>query len=212
MKLHDLRRDYELAELTREILNDDPMLQFQDWFTQANEHAGLADPTAFTLATVNADGQPHQRTVLLKQIDPDSFIFYTNYHSEKGRDIEANPQVAMHFAWLAMERQIRIEGHAEKVERDVVDAYFATRPRASQLGALASEQSSPIASRDELETRYQQLTEKYRDAPIPAPENWGGYRIKPSRFEFWQGGRHRLHDRFTYTKTTDGWTIQRLQP
>ncbi|MDX1706784.1 pyridoxamine 5'-phosphate oxidase [Pseudidiomarina sp.] len=212
MKLHDLRRDYELAELTREILNDDPMLQFQDWFTQAKEHAGLPDPTAFTLATVSAGGQPHQRTVLLKQIDPDGFIFYTNYDSEKGQDIKANPQVAMHFAWLVMERQIRIEGCAEKIDKDAVDAYFASRPRASQLGALASAQSSPIAGRDELEERYQQLAEKYRDVAIPTPKNWGGYKIKPSRFEFWQGGRHRLHDRFTYTKTADSWTIQRLQP
>lgn len=214
MKLHDERRDYERAQLRRAILNENPLKQFADWFTAAKESGLLADPTAFTLATVSAEGQPHQRIVLLKDFDQDGFIFYTNYASQKGQDIAANPKVSMHFAWLQLEQQIRIEGQIEKVDAATSEAYFHSRPRASQLGALASAQSSPIATRDELEARYHELTEQYEGQTVPMPETWGGYRIKPSLFEFWQGGKFRLHDRFTYRlqQAESTWLIERLQP
>ncbi|RUO68977.1 pyridoxamine 5'-phosphate oxidase [Pseudidiomarina sediminum] len=213
MKLHDERRDYERAQLRRDTLVADPLVQFEQWFCAAKESAALADPTAFTLATANAQGQPHQRIVLLKDFDAEGFVFFTNYTSDKGADIAANPQVAMHFAWLPLEQQIRIEGRIEKVDRATSEAYFHSRPRESQLGALASAQSQPITSRDDLEARYHELTERYQGQEIPMPESWGGYRILPSFFEFWQGGKYRLHDRFVYRLQADGsWHIERLQP
>lgn len=213
MKLHDERRDYERAQLRRAVLDADPFKQFAEWFSAAKASGLLADPTAFTLATVNAEGQPHQRIVLLKDFDQDGFVFYTNYASQKGQDIDANPQVSMHFAWLPLEQQIRIEGGIEKVDAATSEAYFHSRPRASQLGALASAQSSPIATRDELEARYHELTTQYEGQTVPMPTTWGGYRIKPRLFEFWQGGKFRLHDRFIYQlQETQDWAIQRLQP
>ncbi len=213
MKLHDERRDYERAQLRRAVLRDDPFEQFADWFGAAKASGLLADPTAFTLATVSRAGQPHQRIVLLKDFDHQGFVFYTNYASQKGQDIEANPLVSMHFAWLQLEQQIRIEGQIAKIDAATSEAYFHSRPRASQLGALASAQSSPIATRDELEERYHALTDKYEGQRVPMPATWGGYRIQPSLFEFWQGGKFRLHDRFTYHRETgQEWVIQRLQP
>ncbi|WP_417680917.1 pyridoxamine 5'-phosphate oxidase [Pseudidiomarina aquimaris] len=213
MKLHDERRDYERAQLRRAVLQDDPYAQFADWFGAAKKSGLLPDPTAFTLATVSREGQPHQRIVLLKDFDNHGFVFYTNYASQKGQDIEANARVSMHFAWLPLEQQIRIEGRIEKVATADSEAYFHSRPRASQLGALASAQSSPIASRDELEARYHELTQRYEGETVPMPETWGGYRIEPQLFEFWQGGKYRLHDRFVYRKSTaSAWLIERLQP
>ncbi|KFZ27804.1 hypothetical protein IDAT_12630 [Pseudidiomarina atlantica] len=212
MKLHDERRDYERAQLTRESLHDDPMQQFSVWFAEAKQTAALPDPTAFTLATCGNDKRPHQRIVLLKDID-DGFVFYTNYASQKGQNIEQNAWVSAHFAWLTLEQQVRIEGRAEKLAREQSEAYFHSRPRASQLGALASSQSTPIAGRDELEARYLELTKRYEGKTIPMPETWGGYRIKPEVFEFWQGGKYRLHDRFVYRLQNDAsWLIERLQP
>lgn len=214
MKLQDERRDYERAQLRRNILAVDPFKQFTNWFTEAKKSGLLSDPTAFTLATVNAKGQPHQRIVLLKEYDHEGFVFYTNYASAKGNDIAANPLASMHFAWLPLEQQIRIEGSVEKVSEQQSADYFSKRPRESQLGALASAQSSPIANREELEARYQQLTKELDGKPVPKPETWGGYRVIPNCFEFWQGGRYRLHDRFTYTKDDNqqNWSIVRLQP
>lgn len=213
MKLHDERRDYERAQLRRAVLKDDPFVQFADWFSAAKASGLLPDPTAFTLATVGREGQPHQRIVLLKDFDTSGFVFYTNYASQKGQDIAANPKVAMHFAWLPLEQQVRIEGAIEKIAATESEAYFHSRPRASQLGALASAQSSPIATRDELEARYHDLTQRYEGQTVPMPENWGGYRIQPQLFEFWQGGKYRLHDRFVYRQATAGaWLIERLQP
>jgi|SRR5690554_2476204 len=212
MDLKNVRRDYAQGRLCRESLNDDPMQQFATWFQAAKDHPSQTDPTAFILATVGADGQPHQRVVLLKDIHADGFVFYTNYDSQKGHDIATNSRVAMHFAWLALEQQVRIEGFARKVGRAESEAYFYSRPRESQLGALASAQSHPIASRAELERHYHELEETYRDKDIPMPEHWGGYLIVPERFEFWQGGRYRLHDRFTFTRQQQNWQIERLQP
>src|SRR5690554_2200366 len=210
MDLKNVRRDYAQGRLCRESLNDDPMQQFATWFQAAKDHPSQTDPTAFILATVGADGQPHQRVVLLKDIHADGFVFYTNYDSQKGHDIATNSRVAMHFAWLALEQQVRIEGFARKVPRVQSEAYFYSRPRESQLGALASAQSHPIASRSELEQRYHDLTAKYEGQQIPMPETWGGYLITPERFEFWQGGRYRLHDRFVYSLNSEKWLIERL--
>lgn len=213
MDLRDKRRDYVQTQLTRESLLADPMEQFKSWFTTVIEHGGLPDPTAFTLATVDAQQRPHQRIVLLKEMTEHGFIFYTNHASAKGQDIANNPHVAMNFAWLELERQVRIEGTATKLDADHAEAYFRSRPVGSQLGALASAQSQPINSRIELETRYLALESEYQDKPIPKPEHWGGYLITPSRFEFWQGGRYRLHDRFEYQHTAEReWRITRLQP
>lgn len=212
MDLKNVRRDYEQGKLCRDSLANDPMQQFAQWFAAAKDHPSQTDPTAFTLATVGADNQPHQRIVLLKEIRENGFVFYTNYDSQKGHDISHNSRVAMHFSWLAIEQQVRIEGFARKISREDSEAYFYSRPRESQLGALASAQSHPIANRSELEARYHELTEKYKDQRVPMPQTWGGYLVVPERFEFWQGGRYRLHDRFTFTKANDAWAIERLQP
>ena len=212
MKLHDERRDYEQAQLRREQLPADPMALFAEWFAQAQAQANLADPTAFTLATVGADQQPHQRIVLLKQIDDGGFVFFSNYQSQKGQDLAANPLASMHFAWLSLERQVKIEGRVEQLDTEQSASYFASRPRGSQIGALVSQQSQPISSRDELEARYYQLSADYDGRDIPKPEHWGGYRVIPSLFEFWQGGRYRLHDRFSYQRGDASWQITRLQP
>lgn len=215
MKLHDERRDYEQGQLRRSQLPDNPFELFADWFKQAQAQANSPDPTAFTLATVGADGQPHQRIVLLKQIDTSGLVFFTNYQSQKGQDLAANPLACMHFAWLGLERQIKIEGRVEKLAADVSAHYFSSRPRGSQLGAHTSAQSQPIASRAQLEARYHQLSAEFEGKEIPKPEHWGGYRVVPSLFEFWQGGRYRLHDRFSYQRAsadTTSWQIARLQP
>lgn len=212
MDLKDVRRDYTQSHLRRDTLADNPIEQFKQWFNLAQQHASLSDPTAFSLATVDVNHRPHQRIVLLKEVRADGFVFYTSYDSSKGRDIAANPQVGMHFAWLALEQQIRIEGTAQRLTAEENAAYFYSRPRASQLGALASQQSAPIQNRDELEARYHQLTEQYQDQTVPMPSHWGGFLIRPDYFEFWQGGRYRLHDRFSYQATDNGWQITRLQP
>lgn len=212
MKLHDERRDYEQAQLRREQLPADPMALFAEWFAQAKAQANLPDPTAFTLATVGANQQPHQRIVLLKQIDDGGFVFFTNYQSQKGQDLAANPLASMHFAWLSLERQVKIEGRVEQLDTEQSASYFASRPRGSQLGALVSQQSQPISSRDELEARYHQLSADYDGRDIPKPEHWGGYRVIPTLFEFWQGGRYRLHDRFSYQRSDASWQVTRLQP
>ncbi len=213
MKLQDERRDYERAQLRRSTLKSDPFEQFSNWLGAAKEAGVLSDSTAFTLATVGPSGRPHQRIVLLKDMDSKGFIFYTNYDSQKGEDLGANHQASMHFAWLPLEQQIRIEGVVEKIDQATSEAYFHSRPKSSQLGALASQQSATIGSRVELEEVYHELTERYADSVVPMPENWGGYRVKPDYFEFWQGGKFRLHDRFCYRQTqTNDWHIERLQP
>lgn len=212
MKLHDERRDYEQAQLRREQLPVDPMALFAEWFQQAQTQGNLPDPTAFTLATVGENQQPHQRIVLLKQIDHGGFVFFTNYQSQKAQDLAKNPLASMHFAWLSLERQVKIEGRVEQIDTEQSASYFASRPRGSQLGALVSQQSQPISSRDELEARYHQLSADYDGRDIPKPEHWGGYRVIPTLFEFWQGGRYRLHDRFSYQRSDASWQITRLQP
>ncbi len=174
--------------------------------------AQLPDPTAMTLATVNAKGQPSQRIVLLKHFDDRGFVFYTNYNSAKGKDIAANPNVALHFPWHNMERQVKVMGYAEKVPVSESLKYFLTRPRESQLAAWASAQSDRISSRTVLLNQVESLKQKFQRGEVPLPDFWGGYRVTPESFEFWQGGANRLHDRFRYSPADTGWSIERLAP
>jgi pyridoxamine 5'-phosphate oxidase len=208
-----LRQDYSSGKLHRSDLDPDPFRQFADWFTTARECSAIVEPNAMTLATAGADGAVNARTVLLKDFDATGFRFFTNYESDKARDIAANAQVALLFHWPPFERQISIRGVAEKTSRAESEAYFQKRPLASRLGALASHQSRPLASREELEARYAELESTYADGNVPLPPHWGGYLVRPTALEFWQGRRSRLHDRFRYTASTDGsWTIERLSP
>lgn len=193
-------------------LASDPMTQFSRWYEPVLERGGV-EPTAMTLATVGEDGMPTTRIVLLKSHDRDGFVFYTNYHSRKGRELDANPRCSLLFWWGDFYRQIRVEGVAERVPSDESDRYFDSRPRGSQLGAWASPQSQPLPDRDALLEKLAQYEEKYRDRPVPRPSHWGGYLVRPSRLEFWQAGPDRLHDRFEYEKTRgDEWNVQRLAP
>ena len=208
--LAHLRKDYALKTLDERDVDRDPMKQFGVWMVEAI-HAQVPEPTAMTLATVDARGSPSARVVLLKGVDPNGFVFYTNYDSRKGRDLAANPGAALTFLWKELERQVRIEGVVEKVGAAESDAYYATRPLGSRIGAWASPQSSVIESRGWLEGRWAELTERYGEKP-PRPPNWGGYRVRPEGIEFWQGRLSRLHDRIAYTRAPEGWKISRLAP
>ncbi len=207
-----LRRDYTRHGLRRSDLEPEPFAQFGRWFSEAlATQSGEAN--AMTLATASASGSPSARIVLLKGWSAEGFVFYTNYRSAKAGDLEANPQAALLFFWDALERQVRIEGTVEKISREDSAAYFQSRPVGNQLGAWASEQSSVVASREELEAQMTELTEKYTGQAIPLPPFWGGYRVKPQRMEFWQGRQARLHDRFRYTCVQNSdWQIERLAP
>ena len=211
MSLQDNRREYDYGKLTRESLADTPFEQFQLWMDQALE-ADIQDPTAMSVATVNADGKPWQRMVLLKNFDRRGFVFYTNLGSRKAREIEGNPQVSLHFPWLQLDRQVIVGGRAERLSAVDVMKYFLSRPRGSQLAAWASKQSSRINSRQALETQFAQMKEKFSKGDIPLPDFWGGYLVVPEEIEFWQGGEQRLHDRFSYQLDNGDWEISRLSP
>lgn len=212
MKLEDIRRDYLQGGLNREDLDANPLAQFEHWMSQTVEADLNSDPTAMVLATVDASGQPSQRVVLLKGLTEEGFVFYTNYDSRKGRDLAANPKASLHFPWLPLERQVIVYGEAEKLSESESEAYFHSRPRASQIGAWTSHQSQSISSREALDDAFQEMTDRFGQEEIPLPPFWGGYRIVPQRIEFWQGRSGRLHDRFMYQREGNVWTVQRLQP
>ena len=223
MALQDLRQSYDVPPLNPADLAGDPFEQFAAWFAAAQE-SGIREPNAMTLATADATGAPSARTVLLKAIDDANhptrgLVFYTNYGSSKARDLADNPRAALNFHWDETNhggqtvRTVRIAGSVQKVSAQETADYFQSRPRGSQLGAWCSHQSEVIASRDVLEIRQRELEAQYPgDTPIPVPPFWGGYRITPTRFEFWQGQTSRLHDRFRYTRADNGWQIERLSP
>lgn len=217
MSIANIRRDYNLAGLRRKDLDADPIVQFSRWFEQAvaarSGEAERSDVTAATLATVDAEGRPSARIVLLKGVDERGFVFFTNYDSRKGREIAANPNVALVLYWPDQERQVTIAGTASKVPRAESEAYFNSRPRGSRLAAWASNQSEVIENREVLESRWRQLQARHPGEDVPTPPNWGGFVIAPVRIEFWQGRPSRLHDRFRYAKQPGGkWLIERLSP
>lgn len=206
-----LRKEYTRAGLRESDLHPDPMEQFRKWFDEVLA-ADLHEPNAMILATATPDGRPSARTVLLKGLDKRGFVFYTNYGGRKSRDLEANPRAALLFYWGVLERQVRVEGRAARLSEEESDAYFASRPRGSQVGAWASEQSRPVEGREVLERRVRELEAGYEGREIPRPPFWGGYRVEPEVIEFWQGRENRLHDRLVYRRENGGWKIERLQP
>jgi pyridoxamine 5'-phosphate oxidase len=211
MSLADLRKDYQLASLSEADVASDPIQQFSIWFEQALK-SDVAEANAMSLATVNATGRPSSRIVLIKEFDQRGFSWFTNYDSNKGHDLAANPHAALLFFWSALERQVRIEGRIEKISDEENDNYFQSRPLGSRQSACASQQSQPIANRSLLEEKLKAVVNEFSDHP-PRPEHWGGYRLVPDRLEFWQGRSSRLHDRIVYTREPDGkWVIARLQP
>jgi pyridoxamine 5'-phosphate oxidase len=206
-----MRQEYGERGLRKADLLADPLEQFTLWFDEAR-NAALLEPNGMTLATVDAAGQPAARTVLLKGVDRRGLTFYTNLDSRKARELAANPKAALLFWWPTFGRQVRFEGAIEPVEDAEADAYFATRPRGSQIGAWASAQSSVIADRAALEAAERKIAERFADGPMPRPPFWGGYRLTPERVEFWQGRINRLHDRLRYTRQADRWAVERLAP
>ncbi|HEY9052395.1 MAG TPA: pyridoxamine 5'-phosphate oxidase [Gammaproteobacteria bacterium] len=212
MNTDELRQQLMAQGLNKNELNINPYKQFEAWYAQTIE-TGVYEPGAMTLATVDADGQPWQRIVLLKLFDESGFVFFTNYESRKAKQIAENPKVGLLFPWHALGRQVKITGEAEKVSTAESLKYFTTRPRGSQLGAWASGQSQVISSRAILESMFDSMKQKYANKEVPLPPFWGGYRVKPKTFEFWQARDSRLHDRFLYKKTESGaWFSQRLAP
>lgn len=223
MDIHDLRRDYHFASLNFEDLKNNPFDQFQAWFEDALK-AFVIEPNAMALATTSKEGKPSCRMVLMKKFDPSGFVFYTNLNSRKSKEIRENTFATALFYWKELERQVTIEGKVEEVDRQEAENYFSTRPKGSQISSWASMQDQAIPSRKVLEDLYNELENKYLNQPVPLPPFWGGFRIVPSRFEFWQGRPDRLHDRFHYLPSPSdrfhykpglgpsGWTIERLSP
>lgn len=212
MALSDIRRQYSLNQLTEAQLSDNPVALFEQWLNEAIA-ANIPDPTAMTVATVGEDGQPSQRIVLLKDVGPEGFVFYTNLGSRKARELAKNPKISLHFPWFFLERQVRVGGTVEKLTMTENARYFLSRPKDSQIAAYVSRQSQPVATRELLMTQFKQMKEKFAARTLPVPDFWGGYRVVPKQIEFWQGGENRLHDRFEYNRTESGqWEVQRLMP
>lgn len=212
LNLKDLREDYNLDQLTIEDTDPSPFVQFQSWFTVAQQ-SPVNEPNAMTLATVGADNRPKARIVLLKQVDDSGFVFFTNYDSQKGQDIAANPFASLVFFWDVIQRQVRVEGRVEKISAADSQAYFQSRPKGSQIGATASPQSQVIPDREILKKQVAELEDQYQnEEKLPLPGNWGGYRLIPDNIEFWQGRSSRLHDRIRYRLTDGEWQRERLAP
>jgi pyridoxamine 5'-phosphate oxidase len=209
--MDDTKPGYSDTTLDENTVDPDPLILFQRWLDEAIA-AGIHLPEAMTLATTTVDGRPSARLVLLKQADPRGFVFFTNYNSAKARDLDSNPQAALVFYWPQFERQVRVEGRVERTSAKESDAYFKRRPRASQIGALASPQSEVVAFREVLEQRFRELENLYEGREVDRPEHWGGYRLLPNRIEFWKGRPSRLHDRILYERQGDTWSIKRLAP
>ncbi len=207
--LSDFRENYRMAALNESDVPRDPLLLFNDWLDQAIA-AGLPEPNAMTLATIDLEGMPAARVVLLKEVSKSGFVFYTNYDSDKGIELSKNPNASLVFLWLEMQRQVRVAGKVSKVDPKTSDAYFAVRPRGSQIGAWVSPQSRPIPNREVLESEYKAMLKD--DSPLKRPPHWGGYRLIPDRVEFWQGRESRLHDRILYVNYDSYWKIFRLAP
>ena len=205
------RREYLAQPLRREDLNEDPIAQFAKWMDDAIA-VSPDDATSMTLATASKEGMPSARIVLLKHFDTDGFAWYTDYRSQKGAELAENPQAEIMFYWYGLERQVRIQGNVEKLSQAQGEKYFNERPLGSRISAAASHQSHPVESREALESSVKALEERYPEGDVPHPEQWGGYLLKPTRIEFWQGRESRLHDRFQFNLTDEGWSIQRLQP
>lgn len=210
-KLAAMRLEYSSRKLSRSAASADPFEQFSRWFDEVLE-AEIVEPNAMLLGTANAAGNPSGRIVLLKGVDKSGFVFFTNYESRKARDLAENPQCFLHFFWRELERQVAIYGLADRVSDLESDEYFASRPYESRIGAWASQQSRRIASRRELEARFEEFKRRYPGPDVPRPPFWGGFRVKPERFEFWQGRPGRLHDRLEYTFVEGKWRIERLSP
>ncbi len=213
MDIASIRREYQAAPLLESAAAADPIVQFQTWFGEVLR-AEVPEPNAMTLATVGADGMPAARIVLLKDVDARGFTFFTNYQSAKGRELAQHPQAALVFFWQELARQVRVEGTVSPVSEAESDAYFASRPRGSQLGAWASPQSATLAARDVLERRLAEVEARFDGQPVPRPPHWGGYRLQPRMVEFWHGRPSRLHDRLRYTRASGdaGWKLERLGP
>ena len=208
----NIRKDYRKATLDVSSVDQDPLVQFEKWFGEALQ-AEVHEPNAMNLATVNENGRPSARMVLLKGLESKRFVFYTNYQSKKGKELERNPACALTFFWPELERQVRVEGIASRVNTELSDIYFKSRPRESQLGAWASPQSTLIENRAILQQRFQDIEEKFRNQPVlPRPHQWGGFQVEPLEIEFWQGGAGRLHDRVHYVRVDNVWKIYRLAP
>jgi pyridoxamine 5'-phosphate oxidase len=211
MELADLRREYQSHPFDVVDVDPDPYRQFALWFAEVDEADGL-EANAAVLATAGADGRPSARHVLVKGVDRSGFVFYTNYRSRKAAQMETNPYASLVFAWAPLNRQVIVEGRVSRINPEDSDAYFATRPRTSQLGAWASPQSQPVASRAVLDEAFADLETRYAGMTVPRPAHWGGYRVDPDRIEFWQGRANRMHDRLSYGRAGGGWRIERLAP
>ncbi len=209
--IQNLRQDYRAAELNESDVAKNPIKQFELWFADAMK-AQLYEPNVMTLATADKSGKPNARIVLLKGFDENGFSFYTNYLSQKGKEMKKNPQACLVFFWAELERQVRIEGKVEKLDKEASEKYFHSRPKGSQIGAIASPQSQVIANRKLLETKVEELNQTYQDKTIPKPAHWGGYIVKPTSIEFWQGRSSRLHDRIKYDLINGKWQTTRLAP